>query len=111
MNRSPFNGRLLAWGHAPGGWWGLVEFAQRITRDGKLDQLAIAAWLPADALTRPIWVGTGRSQVARITLPFDQADWPAPAAWHGWYAGAWLSGSLRLPDGSEIATGPAWRRR
>lgn len=111
MDRSPYNARLLAWGRAVDGWWALVEWAQTIRRDGKLEQLAFAAWLPAASVTRPGWGGHGPSQVMRMTLPRASIDWPAPAAWQGWYAGAWRAGAVQLPEGAEIVTGPAWRKR
>jgi hypothetical protein len=111
MRRSPFNGRLLLWGRAPDGWHGLVGFALNVTLRSEPARLAVAAWLPSRLLS----AGAGASstpEIARITLPSPPADWPSPAPpWSGYFAGRWTSGELPLPDGAQLLTGPAWRRR
>ncbi len=76
------------------------------------DDLDVAAWIPAQALTRPPWTGTEpAADVTRIALPNDDRSWPAPPRWPSWYAGVWASGELRLPPGAVMVTGAAWRNR
>lgn len=108
LARPPFSARLLLWGRAEDGWWGLVEWAQTIRRGGALETSSFAAWVPAGALSRPGWSAQAPA-IARITLPGARPDWPAPAGWSGWFAGAWPSGPVRTPDGVELVTGPRWR--
>lgn len=113
LDRPPFSARLIAWGKASDGWWGLIEWAQTIREDGALSSSSFAAWVPAASLSRPGWSGPGSepNAIARLSLPPRRLDWPGPAAWSGWYAGAWPSGRLATPDGVEVVNGPAWRRR
>lgn len=110
IDRAPFSARLLLWGRASDSWWGLVEWAQTIRENGKLASAAFAAWLPAKSITRPGWSGPGGVSIGRIMLGDNRSVWPGPAAWSGWYAGAWESGPIRAPDGVEVVNTPAWRR-
>jgi hypothetical protein len=110
IDRAPFNARLLAWGRAADGWWGLVEWAQTVRSAGALSTMPFAAWLPAAAVRKPGWSGGRAADVARLTLPPRRADWPGPAAWRGWFAGVWAGGPVPLPPGVELDNGPAWRR-
>ncbi len=109
IDRAPFSARLLTWGRGLDGWHGLIAFAQRVIDHGTPTTLSIAAWVPAVALSRPGWAPD--TPVDRIALPQSRDGWPAPAGWTGWYAGAWPSGPVPVPDGVEVANGPAWRRR
>ena len=109
LDRPPHSARLLAWGRAPHGWWGLITFRQRVTAHGELTELPVAAWVPASSLQRPGW--SAPAELPRTTLAPDQRTWPAPLGWPSWYAGPWANGALRLPPGVEIVTGPAWRPR
>lgn len=105
-------GRLLAWGR-PGSppWWALVVWQQRIhipggRRPGDPDQLAMAAWVPADAVQRPLWAVD--EPVLQLELPPLREFWPRPARWSGWWAGLWEDGELvPHPEGVEVVLGGA----
>lgn len=112
INRPPHSARLVAWGRTDESWWGCVVFQQRvrpIDGNGATQELEVAAWVPASALTLPGW--SQSVEVPRMTLPVWQKAWPAPPGWPSWYAGVWVDGGLALPAGLEIVTGAAWRRR
>lgn len=101
LDRAPFTARLLAWGRAVDGWWGLIEWVQTLRRDGALSSARCAAWVPARCLHRPSWATSGSAPLARIALPPRRGDWPGPAAWSGWYAGAWPAGRPRHRPGAR----------
>lgn len=109
LDRPPHSARLLAWGRAPHGWWGLVTFRHRVAVRGDPAELPVAAWVPASSLRQPSW--SARVELPRLALPDDQGAWPAPQGWPSWYAGPWPNGPLALPPGVEIIVGPAWRTR
>jgi|SRR4051794_27943997 hypothetical protein len=108
LGRWPNEGHVALWGRAGDGWWGLLTWSTRIRLHGDLDHLDVAAWVPAEQVTKPHWVSAQR--LPRIRLPDDRAQWPAPAGWDGWYVGAWSAGPVPLPPGVEVVTGPAWQR-
>lgn len=106
-------GRLLAWGHVPGVWWGLVVWRQRVlvTASREQGEFQCAAWVPASSI-RPQSGTTAPSGVIRIALPADRREWPAPSGWWtGWYVGALLSGPLPWPPGIEPDNRAEWLRR
>jgi hypothetical protein len=111
IDRPPFSARLVLWGRAGDGWWGLCHWSQTVREHHMLSTAPFAAWLPGASITRPGWSGDGSAEIARITLPTRPTDWPAPAAFSGWFAGVWRSGPVRTPDGVEVENGAAWRRR
>src|SRR5690349_14184723 len=97
LDRPPHSGRLVAWGRAPHGWWGLVTWRQRVLVNGQPDEVPVAAWLPASSIRRPSW--SSGVELPRLTLPPDQRAWPAPRGWPSWFAGPWPNGTLTLPPG------------
>ncbi|MGN6605596.1 MAG: hypothetical protein ACTHMS_01110 [Jatrophihabitans sp.] len=109
LTRPPHNVRLEAWGRADDGWWGCVTWRQRVFARGVPDELAIAAWVPAGAITRPAW--SQPVELPRVELPASRRSWPAPPGWPYWYAGLWPDGPVPLPPGVELLQGPAWRPR
>ena len=77
-----------------------------------VEQLEVAAWIPAQALSRPNWSGDATAaDVRRIVLTQNDSSWPGPPRWPSWYAGVWAFGQLRLPPGAVMLSGPAWRKR
>lgn len=71
----PPGGFLLAWGRHPGsGWWGFVSWTDRMHLEGRHTLVACAAWVAADRL-RPQY-GVDYTEVRRLPLPADPADWP-----------------------------------
>lgn len=107
----PFNGQLQAWGRACDGWWGLLIWPQRVVyrRPEEHDSLRCAAWVPAARLRQ--LHHSAAHDVPRLRLDGPRSAWPAPPAWDGWYAGAWATDAMPLPDGVEPDRSPAWRRR
>ncbi|WP_375481252.1 hypothetical protein [uncultured Jatrophihabitans sp.] len=106
LHQPPGSGFLLAWGHHTTGWYGCV--AMRVRLVDQDDELEVAAWVPAHALTKPNWVHGG--DVNRLELPNE------PRTWHGpprpaWYVGRWADGPLPLPPGLEMVTGAGWRNK
>jgi hypothetical protein len=69
----------------------------------------MAAWVPAEQLTKPHWITAER--LPWLQLPEDRAVWlqPIPGL-PGWYIGAWPAGPAPLPPGVEVDHGPAWPR-
>ncbi len=109
LSRPPFSGRLLLWGQAADGWWGLVAWSQRVVEAGEQATLPFAAWVPGSALSKPGW-SSAAEPIPRVTLTTDRADWPGPASWPGWYAGVWTDGAPARPPGVELANQPRWRK-
>jgi hypothetical protein len=109
LTRPPHNVRLVGWGRAEDGWWGCITWRQRVRVRGAPDELPIAAWVPAGAITRPAW--SAPTVLPRITLPVARRAWPAPPGWPYWYAGIWVDGPVPTPPGVEVLAGPAWRAR
>ena len=105
LNRPPHHARLIAWGRAVNGWFGCCTWSQRVRRSGRVTTIDICAWLPSSALSSPGW-SAGANDVPRVDL--DQG-WPMPPGWSRIFIGAWIAGPLRLPDGLEVVTTPAWR--
>lgn len=62
----PHNVRLLSWGRAADGWWGLVCWDQQVIRGIEPETLPIAAWVPAQALSKPGW--SSGDPVPRLAL-------------------------------------------
>ena len=108
LRQPPGSGFLLAWGHHRTGWWGCV--AMRIRLVDLNDELEAAAWIPAQALSKPNWAH-GSGVVTRVVLPAEDRAWPGPPRWPSWYAGVWASGELRLPPGARMVTGAGWRNK
>lgn len=107
---APHNGFLLAWGRAPDAWWGLVQFVQRVRAgEGAVEELPVAAWLPAASLHKPGWATA--DDMPRVALTVDRTSWPPPSRWPYWYVGPWPNGPLRLPDGLAAFNGSTWRER
>jgi len=105
--RWPYQVRLLAWGKASDGWWGLVVWEQRVRVAGDAERMLYAAWVPSGQLSKPHWV-TAR-QLRRHQLPEDRKDWPQPSMWEweGFYIGAWPSGDPPVPmDGATVIKPP-----
>ena len=109
LSRPPHSVRLLVWGRASDGWWGLVAWEQRVLRGVEPTTLPVTAWVPAQSLTKPGW--SSGDAVPRVRLPAMRHEWPPPEQWQGWFAGAWADGPLRLPPGDEVVSGPQWRDR
>jgi len=100
---------VQVWGRAADGWRGLLTWTARIRPHGDRERMDMAAWVPADQLTKPHWVSAQR--LPRIELTPDRAVWPQPVpGWLGWYIDAWPSGPAPLPPNVEIDQGPAWQR-
>jgi hypothetical protein len=100
---------VQVWRRAADGWWGLLTWTARIRPHGDRERMDMAAWVPADQLTKPHWVSAQR--LPRIELTPDRAVWPQPVpGWPGWYIDAWPSGPAPLPPNVEIDQGPAWQR-
>jgi hypothetical protein len=110
LDRPPHSARLVAWGRAPGTWWGLVTWTQRVLTDaGSQGELSVAAWLPATSIRQT--PHAGEVAVPRLGLPDEQRDWPPPHGWPGWYVGPWLGGDLVVPAGLSVDHRPEWERR
>jgi hypothetical protein len=109
LNRPPHSVRLVAWGRAEDGWWGCIAWQQRVHARGVQDEIGFAAWVPAGSVTQPGW--SSSVDVPRVQLPLERRAWPAPPGWPAWYAGIWLDGSVAVPAGVELVSGPAWRKR
>jgi hypothetical protein len=109
LTRWPNEGHVQVWGRAADGWWGMLTWTARIRLHGERERMDMAAWVPADQLTKPHWISAER--LRRIQLPEDRAQWPQPVpGWPGWYIGAWPDGRVSLPPDVEIEKGPAWQR-
>ncbi|WP_375491980.1 hypothetical protein [uncultured Jatrophihabitans sp.] len=105
---APHNGFLLAWGRAPDAWWGLVQFIQRVrTGAGDVQELPVAAWMPAASLHNAHQAST--AELPRVALAVQRDAWPPPSRWPHWYVGPWPNGELRLPEGLEAFNGSTWR--
>jgi hypothetical protein len=110
LNRAPHSARLVAWGRSADGWWGCVTWRQRLRGATGICELDFAAWVPADAISRPNW-STTSEPIPRLELPGDPRAWPAPPGWPAWYAGVWRDGPVTVPADLQVITGPAWRER
>jgi hypothetical protein len=108
LDRPPHSCRLLLWGRADDGWWGLVVWEQRVRDHGTPVGLALSAWVPAQSLRKPAWASG--EPIPRITLTGARQLWPQPAGWSGHYLGAWATGGIPFPPGVTPIEGPAWRR-
>jgi hypothetical protein len=105
--RWPHQVRLLAWGRARDGWWGLVAWEQRVRAAGDVERMLYAAWVPAGQLSKPHWVNARPLQ--RHQLSDDRREWPQPSSWEweGYYVGAWPSGDVPAPmNGVQVVQPP-----
>jgi hypothetical protein len=106
-DRWPHQVRLLAWGKASDGWWGLVVWEQRLRLADGTERVLYAAWVPAGQLSKPHWVAA--RPLRRHELPEDRTDCPQPRTreWEGYYIGAWPSGNPPAPTDSVKVIKPA----
>jgi hypothetical protein len=107
----PHEAFLQQWGRTTARfWYGLIAWEAPVRVRGTPERLTIAAWVPADRLSRPNYVGT--RALPRIELSDNRDDWPAPQQIDGdYYLGAWDDGEAVLPAGITVDSRPAWQRR
>jgi hypothetical protein len=110
VNRWPYQARLLAWGKADDGRWGLIVWEQRIRVAGDSERMLYAAWVSSAQLVKPHWVAARRLRQHQLSA--DRNEWPAPSMWEweGFYVGAWPSGDPPPPMEGVKVVKPAAER-
>jgi hypothetical protein len=107
----PVEAFLQLWGRSANGWFGLIAWEARIHNRGTPERAILAGWFVAARLTRPHYVPA--KKMPQVMLAANRLDWPAPNASMSvdYFLGICDGSGLSLPEGIEIDTGPAWRRR
>lgn len=103
----PVEAFLQCWGRSARGWHGLIAWEARVRVMGTPERVTVAAWVPADRLSKPHYVSAMR--LARLQLSANRLEWPAPTQVDcEYFLGCWDEGDAWLPEGVVVDSGPVW---